>query len=129
MSKKYSWLTLFLAMGILAGLTAVPAYAQTAGGGKPAATQKKTAKLAGHQLGASEAISGKISSVDTTTSTVTVTFNGVPYVFRLTKKTKIQINGNKGDLEALAAHVNQSVSLRFVPRSDGNFAEQVEVKS
>ena len=83
----------------------------------------------GRALGEAEEISGTLHSVDVTDSKVTVTSAGVPYVFQLTKKTKIEINGEKGDLEALSKAVDQKASVRFVPRSDGNMADHVEVKS
>lgn len=127
--RKRNWLALFLVTGLFSGQTALAAQGQSADEARAAAKEKKAAAQAGRKLAEPEEISGKISLVDTTDSTVTVTSKGVPYVFRVTKKTKIQINGKIGDLEALAKQVNQNISVRFVPRSGGNFAENVEVKS
>jgi hypothetical protein len=127
MRKRNFWSLILLTMGLTAGFAVASAQAQTEG--SKTGTTKKAATHAGHPLGKAEDISGTISSVDSSASMVTITSNRTPYVFRLTKKTNIEINGSKSDLEALTKQVNQSVSVHFVPRSDGNLAEIIEVKS
>ncbi len=129
MKKLIYWLAIFLTIGLVAGSTAVAAQGQGEAGAKEASKQKKVTAQPGRVLGEAEEVSGTIQSVDVTASKVTVTSAGVPYVFQLTKKTKIKINGQKGDLEALSKAVDQKASVRFVPRSDGNMADHIEVKS
>ena len=129
MKKVIYWLVIFLTIGLFAGSTAMAAQGQAGAGAKAASKQKKATVQPGRALGEAEEISGTLHSVDVTDSKVTVTSAGVPYVFQLTKKTKIEINGEKGDLEALSKAVDQKASVRFVPRSDGNMADHVEVKS
>ena len=127
MSKTHSLLVVFLATGLFAGVTAVASQAPTEGG--KATAKQRIETQASKKLGEAEELTGTLAAVDTTTGTVTVRAKETPYVFRLTKKTKITVNGSMSDVEALAKQVNQSITVKFVPRSDGNFAENVEVKS
>ena len=129
MKKVIYWLAIFLTVGLIAGSTAMAAQGQGEAGAKAASKQRKATAPPGRALGEAEEISGTIHSVDVTASKVTVTSAGIPYVFQLTKKTKIEINGEKSDLEALSKAVDQTASIRFVPRSDGNLADHIEVKS
>jgi hypothetical protein len=129
MRRANVWLAIFLAIGLLAGPAAVAARGQAEAGAKAAAKVKKAKAPAGKVLGEAEEISGTIKSVDVAESKVTITLAGIPYVFQVTKKTKVEINGQKGDLEALSKAVDQNASIRFVPRSDGNLAEHIAVKS
>jgi hypothetical protein len=129
MRKVIYWLAIFLAIGLFAGSTAVAAQGQSEAGAKAASKQKKATAQTGRVLGEAEEISGIITSVDVAASKITMTSARIPYVFQLTKKTKIEINGKKGDLEALSKAVDQKASVRFVPRSDGNMADHIEVKS
>jgi hypothetical protein len=129
MKKVIYRLVIFLTIGLVAGSTAPAAQGQAEAGAKAASKQKKATAQPGRVLGEAEEISGTIQSVDLAASKVTVTAAGIPYVFQLTKKTKIEINGEKGDLEALSKAVDQKASIRFVPRSDGNLADHIEVKS
>ena len=129
MKKVTYWLLIFLMIGLFAGSTAMAVQGQGEAGAKAAPKQRKAIAQPSLVLGAAEELSGTIQSVDVTASKVTVTSAGIPYVFQLTKKTKIEINGEKGDLEALSKAVDQKASVRFVPRSDGNMADHVEVKS
>jgi hypothetical protein len=129
MKKLIYWLTIFLTVGLVAGSTALRAQGQGEAGAKAASTPKKATAQPGRKLGDAEEISGTIQSVDITASRVTVTSAGVPYVFQLTKKTKIEINGEKGDLEALSKAVDRKASIRFVPHSEGNMADHIAVQS
>lgn len=129
MKRVIYWLAIFLTVGLFAGSTALAAQGQGEAGAKAASKQKKATARPSRVFGAAEELSGTIQSVDVAASKVTVTSAGVPYVFQLTKKTKIEINGEKGDQEALSKAVDQKASVRFVPRSDGNSADHVEVKS
>jgi hypothetical protein len=129
MRKVIYWLAIFLVIGLFAGSIAMTAQTQSEAGGKASSKQKKATTQGGRVLGKAEEISGTIKSIDVTESTVTITSAGIPYVFQLLKKTKIEINGQKSDLEALTKEVDKKVSVRFVPRSDGNMADHIEVKS
>ena len=129
MKKEIYWLAIFLTIGLFAGSTALAAQGQGEAGAKAASKQKKATVQSGRVLGEAEEISGTIQSVDVTASKVTATAAGIPYVFQLTKKTMIEINGEKGDLEALSKAVDQKASIRFVPHADGNIANHIEVKS
>ncbi|HET8924347.1 MAG TPA: hypothetical protein VFN26_15275 [Candidatus Acidoferrum sp.] len=129
MKKIIYWLAIFLTIGLFAGSTAGAAQGQGEARTKASSKQKKATPQPSRVLGVVEELSGTIQSVDVAASKVTVTSAGVPYVFLLTKKTKIEINGEKGDLEALSKAVDQKASVRFVPRSNGNSADHVEVKS
>jgi hypothetical protein len=126
MSRSKSLLVATLGLAFFAGLTALAARAQSEDASQE--KQKPAAAQASHKLGEAEDVSGTILLVDTSDSTMTVAVNGTPCVFRLTKKTKIQIGGSKGNLDALAKQINQNVTVHFVPRSDGNYAETVDVK-
>lgn len=129
MRKVIYWLAIILAIGLFAGSTAMAAQGQSETRAKASSKQKKATAQAGRVLGKAEEISGTIKSVDVAASKVTLTSAGIPYVFQLMKKTKIEINGKKGDLEALSKAVDQKASVRFVPRSEGNMADHIEVKS
>ncbi len=100
MKKVIYWLAIFLTIGLFAGSTALGAQGQGEAGAKAASKQKKATAQPGRVLGQAEEISGTIQSVDIAASKLTITSAGIPYVFQLTKKTKIEINGEKGDLEA-----------------------------
>ena len=129
MKKMIYWFAIFLTIGLLAGSAPVPAQGQSEAGAKGFSKQTKATMQTGRVLGKAEEISGTIKSVDVAASTVTITSAGIPYAFQLTKKTKIEIDGKNGDLEALSKALDQQVTIRFVPRSDGNIADQIQVKS
>jgi|ERR1700674_3959015 len=129
MKRAIYWLVIFLTIGLCAGSATGAAQGHGEAGAKAASKQKKATAQPSRVLGAAQELSGTIQSVDVTASKVTVTSAGIPYVFQLTKQTKIEINGEKGDLEALSKAVDQKASIRFVPRSDGNMADHIEVKS
>jgi hypothetical protein len=129
MKKVIYWLVIFLTIGLVAGSTASAAQGQAEAGAKAASKQRKATAQLGRALGEAEEISGTIHSVDVTAFKVTVTSAGIPYVFQLTKKTKIEIKGEKGNLEALSKAVDQKALIRFVPHADGNMADHIEVKS
>jgi hypothetical protein len=124
MRRKLFWIPLLLVFGLFAGLAVA-----NAGGGQSAIPGKKVITQEGRVLDKPEDIEGTIASVDTTEATVAITSKGVPYVFRVSRKTTIQINGQKNDLDSLKNHVNQNVSIHFVPRSEGNFALSINVTS
>ncbi len=128
MIRKNSFFAAFLGAALFAGMSAVAAQKQPEKT-KATSADKKTATQTGYKLGESELFTGTIASVDTAASMITVTSRGVPYVFRLTGKTQIRVNGSKANLEALSEHVGHNASIHFVPYSNGNFAEHFEVST
>ena len=51
---------------------------------------------------------------------------GVPYNFKVTSATKIQIGGKKAGFEDLDTMNNASVSVTFVPTRQGNVAREIQ---
>jgi hypothetical protein len=53
---------------------------------------------------------------------------GVPYNFRVTPATKIEIGGKKAAFEDLAAMASVSLSVTYVPLRGGSFARKIQVE-
>jgi hypothetical protein len=51
---------------------------------------------------------------------------GVPYNFKVTSATKIQIDGKKAGFEDLDTMANESISVAFVPTRQGNVAWEIQ---
>lgn len=51
---------------------------------------------------------------------------GVPYNFKVTPATKIEIGGKKAGFEDLDTIINASISITFVPMRQGNLARKVQ---
>ena len=51
---------------------------------------------------------------------------GVPYNFKVTSATKIQIDGKKAGFEDLDTMANESISVTFVPTRQGNVAREIQ---
>ncbi|MGH9360151.1 MAG: hypothetical protein ACRD22_13220 [Terriglobia bacterium] len=77
----------------------------------------------------SETISGTISMVDAANKIVVVTdSNGVPFDFKVTHRTRIDVNGNRASLSQLADQTNKQASVKFMDRMKaGQFAETIKV--
>lgn len=90
-----------------------------------AATENLTAKYA---KGVQD-VSGTLSMVDSGQKVVVVTdSNGVPFNFKVTRGTKIQVNGKKGTLDDLSGQTNQQVSVKFRDHLDhGLVAQSIEI--
>ena len=113
-----------------------PANSQTkkAAPQKKAAKSLKTAKAAhrvtgeGRVLGPAETLSGTVASVNADAATVVVTgSNGVPYNFKWTRRTMVKISNARAKTSELADQVNKQVSIKFVPKTNGNYAESIEI--
>ncbi|SRR5579875_2069593 len=75
-----------------------------------AATENLTAKYA---RGA-QSVSGSLSMVDADKKVVVVTdSNGVPFDFKVTKGTHIEVNGKKSTLSDLAQQTNKQASVKY----------------
>jgi hypothetical protein len=52
---------------------------------------------------------------------------GVPYNFKVTPATKIEIGGKKAGFEELDTVVTSNISVTFVPMRQGNLARKIQV--
>jgi hypothetical protein len=95
---------------------------------------KSAAKKTSHVLASAENLSGTITVVDPTDKEVTlVGSNGVPYDFKLTKKTQVELSDKKIGVNELAGELagesHKRATVHFVPRSDGNLAESIQISA
>ena len=51
---------------------------------------------------------------------------GVPYNFKVTPATKIEVGGKKAGFEDLSTMTNASISVTFVPTRQGNIAKKIQ---
>jgi hypothetical protein len=51
--------------------------------------------------------------------------SGVPYNFRVTSATKIEIRGKKVSFEDLDTMTNANMSVTFIPTRQGNVAREI----
>lgn len=104
---------------------------------KPAASKaaaesmtKSHAKKTRLALASAEDLSGTISRVDPTDKEVTVVgSNGVPYDFKITNRTLVELANNKIGMNELASESQKQVTVHFVPRTDGNLAENIKISA
>lgn len=52
--------------------------------------------------------------------------SGVPYNFRVTSATKIEIRGKKAGFEDLDTMTNANMSVTFIPTRQGNVAREIQ---
>lgn len=132
-----------MVLSLLVVLGGVSIYAQEAGSSSSSAAQNEApkAKKATHHHHAAtqnltakyakglQDISGTLSMVDAGQKVVVVTdSNGTPFNFKVTRGTKIQVNGKKGTLDDLSGQTNQQVSVKFRDRLDhGLVAQSIEL--
>jgi hypothetical protein len=91
---------------------------------------KSAAKKTSHVLASAEDLSGTITVVDPTDEEVTlVGSNGVPYDFKLTKKTQVELSDKRIRANELAGESHKQATIHFVPRSDGNLAERIQISA
>jgi hypothetical protein len=53
--------------------------------------------------------------------------SGVPYNFKVTPATKIEIEGKKAGFQELDSMTNAKISVTFVPMRQGNIARKIQV--
>lgn len=91
----------------------------------PAATKKMR-----HVLASAEDLSGTIAMVDPSDKEVTlIGSNGVPYDFKLTKETAVELSNQKIGIKELNSESHKQATVHFVPRTDGNLAENIKIKT
>jgi hypothetical protein len=74
-----------------------------------------------------ETLSGTISMIDADQNLVVLTSDNVPYNFKVTKATKIEIGGSKATFNELVNQTQKEASVTFVARRDGNFARSISI--
>ncbi len=74
-----------------------------------------------------ETLSGTISIVNQHRKKVFLTSRKIPYDFKITKSTKITIDGSKSNFSQLADQTPAQASVTFIARADGNFAKSITV--
>ncbi|MFZ0138855.1 MAG: hypothetical protein WAK89_17455 [Candidatus Sulfotelmatobacter sp.] len=93
-------------------------------------TVKSSASGMRHALASAEDLSGTISMVDPTNKEVTlIGSNGVPYDFRVTTKTLVELSSNKIGTNELASEDHKPATVHFVPMSNGNLAERIQISA
>jgi hypothetical protein len=81
-------------------------------------------------LAAPENLSGTIAAVNLSDEVISLTgTNGVPYDFRVNRRTRMEMANQKVTLSELANDVHDRASIHFVPQSNGNRAETIQVKA
>jgi len=81
-------------------------------------------------LGEKETLSGTLVMVDPSQNLVVVKDSGdIPFDFKVTKHTKIELNQQQIRLAALKDHVQGTVTIEFIPRGQGDFARQIQLKA
>jgi ABC-type amino acid transport substrate-binding protein len=76
-------------------------------------------------------VSGTLTAVDTNGKLLIVTdSDGVPFNFVVTPRTRIEVNGKKGNFDGLAGNSNQQVTVKFMDHLKGGLmAQSVQVGS
>ncbi len=76
-----------------------------------------------------QTVSGTLSMVDSGTKVLVVTdSDGTPFNIKITKGTRIRVNGKKGSLDDLSGQTNQQVSVKYHDRlNNGLVAQSVEL--
>jgi hypothetical protein len=81
-------------------------------------------------LATPENLSGSIAAVYPSERVISVVgTNGVPYDFRVTKKTQIEMANQKVTLAELKNDLHDPASIHFVPQANGNRAETIQIKT
>lgn len=75
-----------------------------------------------------ETLNGTVSLIDASEKSVFVTGSeGVSYKFLVTPKTKIEINGMTSSFDDLVDQTHKQITVTFVARRNGNFAQRISV--
>jgi hypothetical protein len=134
---------LMLAVGVSFGVSALSTNNSTANttakavtktnpaAGKSAkSTVKSSTMKTNHILASAEDINGTITLFDSTDKEITlVGSNGVPYDFELTKKTQVELANQKIGIDELSSESHKQATIHFVPKSDGNLAESIQINA
>lgn len=77
---------------------------------------KEPTKKAERRLARAQSLSGTIIMFSNEKRLLVLTgSNGVPYSFRVTKRTHVKVAGNLTKLEDLSDHLNKQATIEFVP--------------
>ena len=74
-----------------------------------------------------ETLSGTVSLIDENQKLVVLTSEGVPYDFKVTKATQIQVGGSKATFNELLSQTEKEASVTFVARPDGNYLKSISI--
>ena len=121
---------LFLFLGTASGVAQQTKTPSQKAVSKARVMRKVAAKVTGQGrvLAPKETLSGTVSMVDKAENLVVVAgANGIPYDFHVSRNTRITVSGQKAGIDELAGQVNRQISVEFVPRTGGNFAEQIGI--
>jgi hypothetical protein len=92
--------------------------------------QNSSRKTVDHALATAEDLSGTISNVDLSNRKLTlIGSNGVPYDFHFTKKTQVELSNQKIGVKGLSAESQKQAIVHFVPMSNGNRAENIQINA
>jgi hypothetical protein len=84
--------------------------------------------MAGHALGRAESMTGTIAMVEYRGNLFALLgADGVPFSFRVTEGTRIEIAGKAAMFADLKYQMTKHATVEFVPMSNGNLAESVDV--
>ncbi len=133
---KKALLSLF-ALSLLVMASSALVFARGAQGGgaqapaKAEAPAKKSTKhvARAHIAVTRHSLSGTLTMVDTTKRVVVVSdSDGVPFNFKVTRGTRIEVNGQKATLADLSGQTNKQVSVKYLDRmEEGMFANSITV--
>jgi len=100
---------------------------------KPAAgmtVAEHSAMKTSHALASAEDLTGTITMIDPSDKEITlVGSNGVPYDFELTKRTQVELSNQKIGMNELSSESHKQATIHFVPKSDGNLAESININA
>jgi hypothetical protein len=128
--KKSMLLLLSLLLLVFLGVTSVVAEEGEKLAGQVSQTVEKAGSREKAKGGAAklETISGTITAVHKENQLLILTSSsGIPYNFKLTRSSRIEIGGQKGKFDDLANQTGKQASVEFLPLRGGNVARSVKV--
>jgi hypothetical protein len=91
---------------------------------------ENSAMKTSHAPASAEDLTGTITMVEPSDKEITlVGSNGVPYDFELTKNTQVELANQKIGMNELSSESHKQAIIHFVPKSDGNLAESVQINA
>ena len=92
--------------------------------------KKSSRKSMSHVLASVEELSGTIAFIGRSDKEVTLLgTNGVPYDFQLTRKTRVDLAGQKIGATELLGENHKQATVRFLPTTRGNLAESFDINA
>lgn len=74
-----------------------------------------------------ETLSGTVTLIDADQNLVVLTSDGIPYNFKVTKATKIEVAGSQASFNDLVSQTQKEASVTFIARPTGNVAKSITV--